>query len=263
VQIPGATVLLTGASGGLGQTIARGLWARGARLILTGRRTEILEPLADELDARALTVDLSERAELDRLIGEAGEVDILIANAALPASGRLESFSVQEVDRALDVNLRAPVILAHALAPAMVARGRGHLLFMSSIAGKAASPGAALYGACKFGLRGFSLALRADLHDSGVGVSAVFPGFIRDAGMYADAGVSLPPGVGTRSPQDVVKAVVSAIERNRAEVDVLPRMLRVGAVVAGVAPELAAGMARRLHADDIARRFADAQRDKR
>ncbi|MGA2321576.1 MAG: SDR family NAD(P)-dependent oxidoreductase [Solirubrobacteraceae bacterium] len=263
VQIRGATVLLTGATGGLGQAIARGLAARGARLILTGRRTEILEPLAGELDARALSVDLSERAEVDRLIGEASEVDILIANAALPASGRLESFSVREIDRALDVNLRAPIILAHALAPAMVARARGHLLFMSSISGKAASSGTALYSASKFGLRGFSLALRADLHASGVGVSAVFPGFIRDVGMYADAGVSLPPGVGTRSPQDVVRAVVSAIERNRAEVDVVPMTMRAGAVVAGLAPELAAGVARKLQADDIARQFADAQREKR
>jgi short-subunit dehydrogenase len=263
VQIPGATVLLTGASGGLGQAIARGLRVRGARLILTGRRTEILEPLADELDARALAVDLSERAELDHLIGQVGEVDILIANAALPASGRLESFSVREIDRALDVNLRAPIMLAHALVPAMVARGRGHLLFMSSIAGKATSPGAALYSASKFGLRGFSLALRADLHSRGVGVSAVFPGFIREAGMYADAGVPLPPGTGTRSPDDVVRAVVSAIERNLSEVDVMPRMLRAGALIAGVAPEFAAGVTRRLRGDEIARQFEEAQRDKR
>jgi len=256
-------VLLTGATGGLGQAIARGLAARGAGLILTGRRTEILEPLADELDARALTIDLTERAEVDRLIAEAGEVDILIANAALPASGTLESFTVNELDRALDVNLRAPIVLAHALAPAMVAQGRGHLLFMSSISGKATSPRTAVYDACKFGLRGFSLALRADLHGSGVGVSAVFPGFIRDVGMYADAAVPLPPGVGTRSAQDLVRGVVSAIERDRAEVDVVPPLMRAGALIAGIAPELAAGVARRLHADDVARQFAEAQRHKR
>jgi short-subunit dehydrogenase len=263
VQIAGATVLLTGATGGLGQAIARGLEARGARLILTGRRKELLEPLAEELGARALVVDLSDRDGLDRLIEEAGEVDILIANAALPATGTLASFSAREIDRALDVNLRAPILLARALAPAMRARGRGHLLFMSSISGKAATPRTAIYDATKFALRGFSLALRADLHGSGVGVSAVFPGPIREAGMYADVAVALPPGTGTRSPTDVVRAVVSAIERNRAEVDVMPPMLRAGALIAGVAPELAAGVTRRLGGDEIAEKFAERQRDKR
>src|SRR5437016_5760449 len=108
--------------------------------------------------------------------------------------------------------------LAHALAPQMVARGSGHVLFMSSLAGKAATPGTALYNATKYGLRGFASALRADLRASGVGVSTVFPGFIRDAGMFAEAGVKLPPGVGTRSPEHVAQAVLAAIERNRGEV---------------------------------------------
>jgi short-subunit dehydrogenase len=263
MQIPGSTVLLTGATGGIGNAIARALGARGAKLIITGRRTEVLDPLAAELDARALTVDLSDRAELDRLIREAGEVDILVANAALPASGRLKSFSVEEIDRALDVNLRAPILLAHALTPAMVEHGRGHLLFTSSLAGKAAAPGATIYNASKFGLRGFASALRAELHDSGVGVSAVFPGFIRDAGMFADADVRLPPGVGTRSPEDVARAVVSAIERNRGEVDVAPLPLRASTIFAGVAPELASRLARRLGSEDISRKIGDGQRDKR
>jgi short-subunit dehydrogenase len=263
LQISGSTVLLTGATGGLGHAIARALARRGAALILTGRRADVLTPLADELGARALAVDLADRTELERLSVEAGDVDILVANAALPASGALESFSVQEIDRALDVNLRAPIVLAHALTPAMVQRSSGHLLFMSSLSGKAATAGQALYNASKFGLRGFASALRADLRDSGVGVSAVFPGFIRDAGMFADSGVRLPPGIGTRSPEDVARAVVGAIERNRGEVDVAPLPLRAGTIFAGVSPGLAAGVARRLGSDDIARKMNAAQQDKR
>ncbi len=263
VQISGSTVLITGATGGIGHAIARALSARGANLILTGRRTEVLEPLAGELNARSLTVDLSDRSEVERLSAEAGQVDILLANAALPASGTLDSFSVAQIDRALDVNLRAPIILAHALAPDMVARGRGHLLFMSSLSGKAATPGAALYNASKFGLRGFAAALRADLRASGVGVSAVFPGFIRDAGMFADSGVKLPPGIGTRSPEDVAKAVITAIEHNRGEIDVAPLPLRASTIFASVAPELAANVARRLGSDDIARQMEAGQREKR
>src|SRR5207302_9682435 len=131
-------------------------------------------------------------------------------------------FTVDQVDRALDVNLRAPIILARALSPAMIASGHGHMVFISSLAGKAATAGAALYNATKFGLRGFASALRADLRPSGVGVSAVFPGFISDAGMFADSGAELPRGIGTRSPQEVARAVVTAIERDRAEADVAP-----------------------------------------
>ena len=159
--------------------------------------------------------------------------------------------------------MRAPIVLAHGLVGSMVARGGGHLLFMSSLAGKAATPRTALYNASKYALRGFAAALRADLRESRVGVSAVFPGFIRDAGMFADAGVELPPGVGTRSPVDVATAVIGAIENNRGEVDVAPLPLRASAMLASVAPELAAGLARRLGADDISRRMETGQRDKR
>ncbi|MGH2835182.1 MAG: SDR family NAD(P)-dependent oxidoreductase [Solirubrobacteraceae bacterium] len=263
MEISGSKVLLTGATGGLGHAIARALRAKGADLILTGRRVDVLEPLAAELSARALAVDLSEAAEIDRLLAEAGDIDILIANAALPASGMLDSFSTEQIDRALDVNLRAPIVMTHALAPQMLSRGRGHLLFMSSLSGKTGTAGSSMYNATKFGLRGFAMAMRAELHDSGVGVSAVFPGFIREAGMFAEAQVELPRGVGTRSPEDVAKATVSAIERNRGEVDVAPLSLRIGSAFSGIAPELAATVTRKSGSDKIARQLADSQRAKR
>ena len=265
MKIAGSSVLLTGAAGGLGGAIARALHARGAQLTLTGRRTDdVLESLAANLGARALAADLSDRVEVERLLDlDAGAVDILIANAGLPASGRLESFSIEEIDRALEVNLRAPIVLARALLPQMLQRGRGHLLFVSSLAGKAPAPGSSIYTATKAGLRGFAAALRTELHASGVGVSAVFPGFIRDAGFFADTGIQLPRGVGTRSPEDVARAVVDAIERDRGEVDVAPFGLRIGAIVSGLAPEVAAGVSRRLGGEAVAREFEAAQRDKR
>jgi uncharacterized protein len=263
VQISGSTVLLTGATGGIGHAIARALSQRGAKLILTGRRSDVLEPLAAELGGRSLAVDLSERAEVARLVAEAGDIDILVANAALPASGTLDSFSIEEVDRALEVNLRAPIILAHELAPPMVGRGRGQLVFISSLSGKATSPRGSIYSASKFGLRGFAGSLRADLRPSGVGVSTVFPGFIRDAGMFADANVQLPKGVGTSTPEEVAKAVVTAIEKNRGEIDVAPLSMRLGSTFAGIAPELAATVSRRMGAEDIARDMQAGQGHKR
>ena len=125
---------------------------------------------------------------------------MLIANAALPASGLLSSFSVEELDRALAVNLRAPIVLAQALSAGMAARGAGHLVFISSMSGKTTTVGGSVYSATKFGLRGFALGLREDLRGSGVGVSTVFPGFISDAGMFHEAGVELPGYVATRTP---------------------------------------------------------------
>jgi short-subunit dehydrogenase len=263
MDLSGKTVLVTGATGGIGQAIARSFAQAGASLVLTGRRTEVLEPLASELGARVLAVDLSDAEEVDRLIDEAGDADVLVANAALPASGSIEAFSVDEVDRALDVNLRVPIVLSHAMAPRMAARGGGHIALISSLSGKSATSGSALYSATKFGMRGFGLGLREDWRDRGVGVSIVFPGFIRDAGMFHESGAKLPPGVGTRTPEDVAEATVQAVRRNRAEVDVAPLGLRAGAMFAQVAPSVAARVARRLGAGRIARDLAAGQADKR
>lgn len=253
-------MLLTGATGGIGEAIARELHARGARQILTGRRMEVLEPLARELGARALAIDLADRTAVARLLQEAGTVDILVANAALPGSGRLEEFAQEEIDRTLEVNLRAPIALARALAPAMAARGGGHLLFVSSLSGKAATALSSLYDATKFGLRGFALGLRPELRPQNVGVTVLNPGFIREAGMFAASGAKLPPGVGTRSPHDVAAAVADAIERNRTEVDVAPLPLRAGAAFASLAPAVAATVTRISGSDKLAEEMAAGHR---
>ena len=263
MELRGRTVLLTGATGGLGNAIARALAARGAVPVLTGRRTEVLEPLAAETGGRAVAADLADPASVDRLLAEAGDVDVLVANAALPGSGHISSFSVEDLDRALAVNLRAPMVMARRLAEPMAARGGGHIVFVSSLAGKAASGGGSVYSATKFGLRGFAHALREDLRPAGVGVSVVLPGFIRDSGMFHDADVKLPPFVGTKTPAHVGAAIVRAIEHDRAELDVAPFAMRAGAAFAGLAPELSARVQRRLGGAKVAENMARGQRDKR
>ncbi len=263
MSIVRGSVLVTGATGGIGDAIAREFSARGASLVLTGRRVGALESLAAELEARAIACDLSDRQEVDRLLSEVGEIDVLVANAGLPATGTLTELAEEQIDRMLEVNLRAPIALARGLAPGMVGRRRGHMVFISSLAGKAASPASSIYSATKFGLRGFALGLRADLRPHGVGVSVVLPGFIRGAGMFADAGIKLPPGVGTRLPQDVAAAVIRAIERNRAEIGVAPAQLRLGAAVASIAPQLAETGSRLLGGEQIAADLAESQREKR
>lgn len=263
MKLKGSDVLLTGATGGLGAALARAMHAKGARLLLSGRRGDVLEPLAQELSGRAIAADLSQRAEVERLAREAAEADILIANAALPASGRLLDLSQSQIDTMLAVNLEAPIALVRALAPQMVARGRGHIVLISSLSGKSAGPASSIYSASKFGLRGFAHGARSDLRGSGVGVSVILPGFIRDAGMFADSGVKLPPGVGTSSPEQVAAAVVTAVERNRGEISVAPIGVRIGANVAAVLPDLAAAAQRLMGSEKVASRLSERQQHKR
>jgi len=238
---------------------------RGAKLILSSRKTEELVKLARSLPGgghTTLTADLADERAALALLEQVGDIDVLVANAALPASGRLEGFSQDEIGRALRVNLESPVRMTRELLPHWQERGSGHFVFISSISGFASTPRASLYAATKFGLRGFALNLREDLRGSGVGVSVITPGAIREAGMFADSGAAPPPGIGTGTPQQVGNAVVRAIERDKSEISVAPLRQRALARFAMMAPEVAgrlAGSAAIKAADAI----ASGQTDKR
>jgi uncharacterized protein len=265
VDLNGARVLLTGASGGIGNAIARALHARGASLAITGRRADALESLKTELGDRVdvLVADLADHEDVAALPGRAGTIDVLVANAGLPGSGELVDFEPQHIDRAIDVNLRAPMQLTRALLPGMIERGRGHVVFVSSLAGKVPAAGSTVYSATKFGLRGFGDSLHDELHATGVGATTVFPGFISGAGMFADAGVKLPPGVGTKPAENVADAVIEGIEKNRAEIDVAPIAVRATGKLAGLAPSAVTSMNRRFGGRNVADGLAAAQREKR
>jgi short-subunit dehydrogenase len=239
-DLTGTRALLTGASSGLGPTIARRLHREGVRLVLSARRRPELEELARELlGSQVITADMSKRGEPEGLAAEAsasGAIDILVANAGIPASGDLLSFDVPELDRALDVNLRAPIVLARQLLPAMIERGRGHIVLMASLAGKVAAPKISIYAATKFGIRGFGHALRAELRGTGVGVSLISPTYVSEAGMWADTGQRAP--IGEVTPAEVAAAIVTAIQKDRAEVTVASLPLRVATRIPMAFPEL-------------------------
>jgi short-subunit dehydrogenase len=257
VDLEGKRLLLSGATGGLGRAIAADLAAHGATLVLSSRKEQDLEELARSLPGgarrhEAVVADLAEQGAAERLVRDAGDLDGLVANAALPGVGAVQRVAVEELTGTLRVNLEAPMLMARELIPALIEKGAGHLVFISSLNGKAATPRTAIYCATKFGMRGFALALRQDLHPKGVGVSIVLPGFIREAGMFHDAGVKSPPGLGTTSPQRVGRAVVTAIQRNRDEVEPATRRLRWASAIAHRHPELAARIQRRGGAEQIA-----------
>ncbi len=259
MELAGRKALLTGATGGLGRAIAKALAERGAVLLLSARKQEALAGLAAELPGdghRVLPCDLAEPGEAERLAAEAGEVDILLANAGLPGAGRMEDFSAAEVQRALRVNLEAPMLLSQALYPGMLERGSGHLVFVASLAGKSPAPRSCIYNATKFGLRGFALALRTDLGPQGVGVSIVSPGFIREAGMFAESGAKSPPGLGTSTPEEVARATVRAIESDKVEIAVAPARQRFlahfGLASPGIAVRVSSSSAGQKSAAEIA-----------
>src|SRR5262245_24301427 len=102
-ELRGARVLVTGASGGLGRAMALALRAEGAELIVTGRRREAVEAVAAEVCGLAIVADLADRAQLPRILDEAGDLDVLVANAALPASGDLAEWELPQIDRVLEV----------------------------------------------------------------------------------------------------------------------------------------------------------------
>jgi short-subunit dehydrogenase len=261
-ELRGSTALVTGATGGLGQAIARTLHAAGCSVVVTGRQPGPLERIAAEVGGRAVLADLSRREDLGRLLGDAEPLDIVVMNAALPASGQLTDWEQDQIDRVLEVNLANPIAMTRALLPGFLARGSGHLVYISSLSGKVANVGASLYSATKFGLRGFALGLRCDLYGTGVGCSVINPGFVRDAGMFADTGNQMPFGMGTSSPQAVANAVVRAVRHNRAELDVAPVRVKVGSAVGSLVPSLSTVVQARFGAG-FSRQMAEAQRHKR
>jgi short-subunit dehydrogenase len=205
-----------------------------------------VKAVAGQVGARAVVADLAVRSDLYRLLDEAGDLDIAVMNAALPASGDLEDWDQADIDKALEVNLGDPIAMTRALLPAWRKRGSGHFVFVSSLSGKVASRGGSLYSATKFGMRGFAAGLRCDLHGSGVGCSVINPGFVRDAGMFVNGGGKTPFNLGTVTPERCAAAVVKAIRSDRAELDVAPVYLRMGAIIGSLAPGLSGPVQARL-----------------
>jgi uncharacterized protein len=263
----GTTALVTGANGGIGAAIARSLAAKGAKVILSGRRAAALEPLAAELGAQAriIVADLATREGVDRLCAEAGPVDIAVLNAALPAAGELFDLDPDAIQAMVQVNLTTPILMARALGLGMAARGAGQIVMISSISGHVPAPASSLYCATKFGLRGFALSLRGELAARGVGVTTIYPGFIRDAGMFASTGAKLPRGIGTRSPADVAAAVLRSVRRNPAEITVAALDQRFAARLAALFPSIGglaarSSAARRLTAEVVEGHKVEARR---
>ena len=264
MEITGKKVLLTGATGGIGRSIAATLARAGAELVVSGRSAEALQGLVNDLPGsghQSIASDLGQPGAALNLAAESGPVDILVANAALPSTGRITELTDEQVARMLRINLESPILLAQALLPGMLERNRGRLIMIGSLAGKAGSPRSSIYNATKFGLRGFVFGLAADLSASAVRATLVAPGFVREAGMFADSGADAPAGLGTTTPEKVAAAVLKAVDSNRVEIAVAPLVQRTMAHVGLISPHIShrvqSGPAGQNAADSLARGQTD------
>ena len=173
-------MLITGASRGIGEAMARRFAKNGARVSVAARSADALSALAAELSGTAFAVDLLDRSAVDELIPrverEAGPIDVLVNNAGLESSQWLALEEPQWIRDVVRVNLEAPLILTRAVLPGMLARGCGTVVFTSSLAGTAGFPGMSVYSATKAGLNNAAAALRLELRDTPVNVTLVAPG---------------------------------------------------------------------------------------
>lgn len=205
--------------------------------MLSARRRPELERLAKELvGASVITADLAQRRGAERLAEEAlgmGPIDLLIANAGVSGGGSLVTKSVDDIEEAFEVNVLALIVLTRLLLPPMLDRRSGHIVLMASLAGQVPRPGASIYHATKFAVRGFGHSLRAELAGSGVGLSMVSPSFVTGAGMYARSNTRSAWEV---TPERVAEATLRAIIWDRAEITVAPLAARVGGRVGLAAP---------------------------
>jgi short-subunit dehydrogenase len=246
VKLAGAVCLVTGASGGIGRALSLRLSDHGARLVLLARDRRALEDIAARTGGHVIVADLTSGAHeaAERATAAFGRVDVLVNNAGIGSSGRFSQVDAAEAERLVATNLLAPILLTRALLPAMLERRHGHVVNVASIVAHTGSKDEAVYAATKAGLVAFTESIRQELRGSGVGLSLVTPGVV-DTPFFERRGAPY----GRRwprplAPERVAAAVVTAIERNRAEVFV-PRWLAGPARLRGALPELYRALASR------------------
>jgi len=234
-QLRGKNALLTGASRGLGPHLARALAAEGINVVLSATKVESIQQLADALErqgvnARSFTADFTVSTDVMRLAERAEAefegIDILINNAGIESEGSFMEQDQDTITRTVRVNCTAPMRLARLLLPGMIGRGEGHIVNMSSIAGKRGAPYDAIYSGTKAALIEWGNALRMELDGTGVFVSTICPGYVMGVGMFARFGIEPPFLIGSCTPEQVAVATLRAIKRNQPETIVNSRPLR-------------------------------------
>jgi short-subunit dehydrogenase len=247
IELRGSTVVLTGASAGIGLVVARRLAQSGANFVLAASlRSTGVKAIAVPTDVSRLE---ALEALVDRAIREFGTIDVLVNNAGVEAFHPYEELSLDRIAETIAVNLTSALLLTRLVIPHMLAAGRGHVVNMASTAGKLGPAYGATYGATKAGLINFTQALRAEYHGRGISASAICPGFTERGGIYEElkrhSGRSSPFFVGSTTAERVAEAVVRAIERDKAELIVNWPPMRPMTAFAALFPTLGGALIRR------------------
>jgi short-subunit dehydrogenase len=239
MRLADAVALITGASSGIGAATAAALAAAGARLVLTGRDPRRLAAVAARTGGTAIPADLTDPDEAARLadeaVSKAGRVDVLVSNAGTGWAGTIAELSAEKAAELVNLNLLAPIQLARLLVPGMVERGRGQLVFVSSIAGATGVRNEAVYAAAKAGLNCFAESLSYELAGRGVGVTIVLPGVV-DTPFFSRRGRRYDRRWPAPIPADrVAQAITAAVSRDLGVVYV-PGWMRFPAWLHGASP---------------------------
>lgn len=262
----GQTALLTGATGGLGTFIAQALAQRGVNLALVAFPGVELEGLRISLEKHRIkaaiwVTDLRDAVQRRQMVEDVrrtfGELDFLINNAGVEFTAWYHELSEQNLRDILTINLEAPMELTRLVLPEMLRRRRGHIVNISSLAGKSGPAFQEPYAATKAALVAFTSSLRATYRGTGVSASVVTPGFV-EAGIYADlksrSGCSAPPLLGTSKPEAVAKAVLQVIEQDKLEKIVNPLPVRPLLALSALFPGFGEWVANRTGANDFFRK---------
>ena len=265
-------MLLTGASGGLGTFMAHAFADYKVNQVLVAHPGENLEELQKEIEGRggkaiAIACDLRHAAQRRQLLQDIrkqlGHIDILINNAGVEFTSAYHELSEDNICGMLEVNLEAPMILSRLVLPEMLERKRGHIVNISSLAGKSGPAFQEPYAATKAGLIAFTSSLRATYRGSGVSASVIIPGFV-EAGIYAKlktkSGCSAPAFMGTSPPEAVPHAVIRSIQKDLPEVIVNPMPVRPLLAFTSLFPSLGEWVVNKIGTNDFFRRVVKAQK---
>lgn len=229
MELSGAVVVVTGASSGFGALSALRFARAGSTVVLAARRLERLDAMAERIRSHGgaalpFACDVTDLGQLeglrDRVAASFGRCDALVNNAGIRGGGRFEAVDIDRIDRVIDTNLRAVVLGTKLFLPMMLERRRGHIVNVASLAGRFATPGAAVYGATKHGVVAFSEALYHELRPKGILVTSVNPAFSPTEGFPATG-----PSLIRIDPDDVAKLIVGIVRTGKAPEVSIPRPL--------------------------------------
>ena len=249
---PGTRVLVTGASRGIGEVVARAFAERGCTLGLVARTEPDVSGVPGDGHV-GLAADVGDREAIAAAVQAFEPCDVVVANAGIANYHPFQELDLDTAERMVRINYLGTLNTVKPALPGMIERGRGHIVIVSSGAGIRAFPGASVYGSTKAAQRGFAEALRHELHGTGVSVTTVYPGELATT-LHDHEKATMPEWYGNSKPADPVgPLIVRAVERDQREV-FYPSNVRSLRIFQGLSPRLADALLRRLRGPSAAPR---------